>query len=469
MEGEQIPAENQFDERLLNDYVTSNWYKTLYSQLRWNQFRAETTSKEEWQTSILDADANNGDHGLINAMLAEVICDLDEEDSATRKMVFNTALLRDLGEVDSGDINYDSKSRIQKLTELAKLGELLESGYFESLTEKDIEDIIDLRMYPPKSADSRYEARVFQHVQRIGWLRTAMIASEAAETLQEEMYGRSDESPSQYYRLHWLTHSVLGNHLPMVIQSADERLSARVFLEQNQRRIDHCFRFLLRDDVQETLENYYNLASDKELDSAKQDRKLISAMQEWKDYQKQVLDPEYALDPERFVTDLEHLKSNVRMLRRQNKSIVLTSGSFDVAHVPHMRYLKAAKDHGAVLIAGVDADDKVRARKQKDDGVPRPIIPENERIEMILHSRYVDYAIIKPMAWRHQAVIKAVKPDVLILSEDTHYKSDRLALEELKTICKEVVILPRMGKRTTSSIIRELLLIGQALGEKKQK
>ena len=77
-------------------------------------------------------------------------------------------------------------------------------------------------------------------------------------------------------------------------------------------------------------------------------------------------------------------------LREQGKTLVLAGGCFDLLHVGHIRYLRAAKAHGDVLIVGLNSDDSVRTLK----GEGRPLIDERERAEILSEFGFVDYVVI---------------------------------------------------------------------------
>lgn len=150
----------------------------------------------------------------------------------------------------------------------------------------------------------------------------------------------------------------------------------------------------------------------------------------------------------------QNLPDLLTSYRKQNKKIVLTQGTFDMLHIGHARYLEEAKSHGDVLVVGVDSDAKVRARKGPD----RPIVPEDERQEMLSHLRSVDYVVLKPHDAERWALIKLVRPDVLIATTKTYTKKE---LEELKQHCKKVVVLEPMATTSTSAKLR-LVQVGAA-------
>jgi D-glycero-beta-D-manno-heptose 1-phosphate adenylyltransferase len=151
----------------------------------------------------------------------------------------------------------------------------------------------------------------------------------------------------------------------------------------------------------------------------------------------------------RIITDVQQLQKIVEGLKTLGLKVVLTQGTYDLAHIGHARYFEAAKAHGDILIVGVDSDEKVRARK----GPERPIVPEAERMEMLTHMRYIDFVYLKPHVAPRWHLTKAVQPDVLIATKET-YTDEEIA--ELKNHCKEVLILEPQATTSTSAKIRRM-------------
>lgn len=150
-----------------------------------------------------------------------------------------------------------------------------------------------------------------------------------------------------------------------------------------------------------------------------------------------------------IITDYKKLLPILEKYRTEKKKIVLTQGSFDMVHIGHARYCEQAKSYGDVLIVGVDSDEKVRDRK----GADRPIVPEDERLEMLTHLRAVDVVVLKPLKAPKWDLIKLIKPDVLVATKQT-YTPDKV--EELKQWCKEVVVLEPMATTSTSAKLRRM-------------
>ncbi len=75
----------------------------------------------------------------------------------------------------------------------------------------------------------------------------------------------------------------------------------------------------------------------------------------------------------RIIRDIDDLIKKVEAIRIFGHKIVLTMGSFDLAHIGHFRYMEVAKQHGDFLIVGVDSDAKIKKRK----GPHRPVVDES--------------------------------------------------------------------------------------------
>jgi rfaE bifunctional protein nucleotidyltransferase chain/domain len=77
-------------------------------------------------------------------------------------------------------------------------------------------------------------------------------------------------------------------------------------------------------------------------------------------------------------------------LRAEGKRIVLANGCFDVLHVGHIRYLNDARRLGDVLFLGLNDDASVSRLK----GRGRPIMPIEERVEILQALRDVDHVVV---------------------------------------------------------------------------
>lgn len=90
------------------------------------------------------------------------------------------------------------------------------------------------------------------------------------------------------------------------------------------------------------------------------------------------------------VLDLEAARAVAETARASRRRVVLANGCFDLLHVGHVRYLKAARALGDVLIVGLNSDASVRRLK----GPGRPLMPIEERAEMLAALTAVDHVVV---------------------------------------------------------------------------
>jgi rfaE bifunctional protein nucleotidyltransferase chain/domain len=112
-----------------------------------------------------------------------------------------------------------------------------------------------------------------------------------------------------------------------------------------------------------------------------------------------------ALHPK--IVSRDQLQQRVANWRRAGDRITLANGAFDLLHVGHVRYLRAARALGGKLIVAVNADASVRALK----GDGRPVIPAEERAEILAALADVDAVVIFPEN-DVRAIIREIRPDV---------------------------------------------------------
>ena len=84
------------------------------------------------------------------------------------------------------------------------------------------------------------------------------------------------------------------------------------------------------------------------------------------------------------------LAEQVKQWRAASDKIILANGCFDVLHVGHVRYLRAAKALGGRLIVAVNSDASARELKGKG----RPRMPQQERAEILAALEVVDAVTI---------------------------------------------------------------------------
>jgi D-glycero-beta-D-manno-heptose 1-phosphate adenylyltransferase len=147
----------------------------------------------------------------------------------------------------------------------------------------------------------------------------------------------------------------------------------------------------------------------------------------------------------------EQLRERVASWRRAGERITLANGGFDLLHVGHVRYLRGAKALGGKLIVAVNSDDSVRALK----GSGRPIMPAEERAEIVAALADVDAVVIFPEL-DVRPIIREIHPD--IQAKGTDYTAD--SVPERDTVAENggrVEIVGDPKDHSTSEIIRSRL------------
>ena len=116
--------------------------------------------------------------------------------------------------------------------------------------------------------------------------------------------------------------------------------------------------------------------------------------------------------------------------RRAGRTIALANGCFDLLHVGHVRYLRAASLEADRLIVAVN-DDRTAAAK----GPGRPILKASERAELVAALRGVDYVTIFPEP--------TVAPLLELLRPDVHCKGTDYTVE---TVPERATVLGYGGR-----------------------
>lgn len=163
-----------------------------------------------------------------------------------------------------------------------------------------------------------------------------------------------------------------------------------------------------------------------------------------------------------MIVKLEDLSGNRE--KHKDEKIVLTGGTFDMLHVGHKRYLEAVKALGDVVVVMLSGDARTKARK----GPKRPIIPENDRAEMLDALKLVDYVFIDPAIAPpdrvepvHLKVVEALQPDVYATDGPDSRFWGIMDESKLVVISQErsegYPRVPGRENASTSSIIKHIL------------
>jgi len=147
----------------------------------------------------------------------------------------------------------------------------------------------------------------------------------------------------------------------------------------------------------------------------------------------------------------EQLRQRAAEWRAAGESFTLANGGFDLLHVGHVRYLHAAKQLGGRLIVAVNSDESMRSLK----GQGRPMIPAEERAEIIAALADVDAVVIFPEP-DVRRLIHEIRPD--IHAKGTDYTVETVPeRDEVLAYGGRVVIVGDPKDHSSTEIIRSRL------------
>ncbi len=135
---------------------------------------------------------------------------------------------------------------------------------------------------------------------------------------------------------------------------------------------------------------------------------------------------------------------------RGQSVIVSTNGCFDILHVGHLRYLQAAKKLGDILVIAINSDRSVQNLK----GPERPIVPEDERAELLAGLACVDYVVLfdEPTP---ADLLETIRPNI-------HVKGGQYTRESLpetpvlEAVGAKIEFIPMIEGRSTTNIVDKI-------------
>jgi rfaE bifunctional protein nucleotidyltransferase chain/domain len=138
----------------------------------------------------------------------------------------------------------------------------------------------------------------------------------------------------------------------------------------------------------------------------------------------------------------------VQQWRAQGSKVVLTNGCFDLLHVGHVRYLRAAKELGGKLLVAVNSDASVRTLK----GNGRPRVPDHERAEILAALTDVD-AVVVFDAPDVRELIRLIRPD--IHAKGTDYTAENVPERDVVIACGgQVAIVGDPKNHSTTEMLK---------------
>ncbi len=149
-----------------------------------------------------------------------------------------------------------------------------------------------------------------------------------------------------------------------------------------------------------------------------------------------------------WIRSIEALKGIIEGERSKGKKIIFGNGCFDLLHVGHIRYLKAAKALGDILVVAVNDDESLVSLGKRQS----VITPLEERIEILAALESVDYIIAfkEPTVER---LLRELKPHVH--AKGTDYTVETVPEREIvRAYGGEVAIVGDEKSHSTRDIIK---------------
>lgn len=173
----------------------------------------------------------------------------------------------------------------------------------------------------------------------------------------------------------------------------------------------------------------------------------------------------------KIIDDYDVLHRIIEGHKAAKQKVVMTIGSWDQFHVGHGRYLAKAKEFGDILVVGVDSDRAVGLYK----GPHRPLIPEQERVEVLCYLQFVDYItfvddVTPKGAWKY-GLVRKLHPDVFVAVQDSYPERQQ---KVIRKHCGELVVLPRQAENTSSSdlyrkLTKQLPMMMELLDQRRKR
>jgi len=153
----------------------------------------------------------------------------------------------------------------------------------------------------------------------------------------------------------------------------------------------------------------------------------------------------------------EQLAIEVRARQQTGERAVFTNGCFDLLHLGHVRYLQDARHLGNFLVLGLNSDESTRILK----GAGRPLVPEDERAEILASLTFVDYITIFSERTAN-SLIEMVQPAIYVKGGDyagAQGNIDSSRLPEAAVVQAyggSVHLIPYLPQHSTTELIAKI-------------
>ncbi len=153
------------------------------------------------------------------------------------------------------------------------------------------------------------------------------------------------------------------------------------------------------------------------------------------------------------------LAARLAELAAAGRRIAFANGHFDLLHVGHLRYLRAARAEADVLVAAVNGDASVARLK----GPGRPLVPAAERAELVAALEPVDFAVIFEED-SPAALLARLRPDVHCKGPDYGSPEAVPEYEVVRAYGGRTVLVGDPKDHATSDLVERLRRLPRAPG-----
>ena len=156
------------------------------------------------------------------------------------------------------------------------------------------------------------------------------------------------------------------------------------------------------------------------------------------------------------VLNRDEIEGRADELKRQGRRIAFANGHFDVLHVGHLRYLQAARREADVLVVGLNEDASVERLK----GPGRPIVPAEERAELLAALEPVDFVVVFE-GDSPAELIERLRPDVHCKGPDYEVPEKVPEFEVVRSYGGRTALVGDPKDHSTTDILARIQALGK--------
>ncbi len=146
----------------------------------------------------------------------------------------------------------------------------------------------------------------------------------------------------------------------------------------------------------------------------------------------------------------KNIKNIVSKIKRENKSISLCGGCFDILHPGHLHLLNYAKAQTDYLFVLLENDLNIKKRK----GDTRPIFDQKQRAQVLSFLNMVDVVVLLPKKMEDQDyddLVMKISPDVIVTTQNDSFIQHKI--RQAKKVSASLQKAPFLPEFSTSKIV----------------